>query len=77
MMRPLIEEFRRNPLFWLLVLAPVVLLAHAVNRDAHTLTSSEDPSRNLARAAEYVDKLSYGSKPRRSAWSNSPPILTG
>src|SRR5260370_21541754 len=36
-MRPLIEDIRRNPLFWLLVLVPVVLLAHAVNPDAHTL----------------------------------------
>jgi Ca2+:H+ antiporter len=36
-MRPLIEDIRRNPLFWLLVLVPVVLLAHAVNPDSHTL----------------------------------------
>jgi hypothetical protein len=40
---------------------PVVLLDHAVNRDARRLTFSEDPSPNLARGA--VDKLSYGSKP--------------
>jgi Ca2+:H+ antiporter len=36
-MRPLIEDIRRNPLFWLLVLVPVVLLAHAVSPEAHTL----------------------------------------
>src|SRR5690348_2043576 len=36
-MRPLIDDIRRNPLFWLLVLVPVVLLAHAVSPEAHTL----------------------------------------
>src|SRR6266404_2835648 len=36
-MRPLIEDIRRNPLLWLLVLVPVVLLAHAISPEAHTL----------------------------------------
>jgi Ca2+:H+ antiporter len=36
-MRPLIDDIRRNPLLWLLVLVPVVLLAHAVSPEAHTL----------------------------------------
>jgi Ca2+:H+ antiporter len=36
-MRPLIEDIRRNPLFWLLVLVPVVLLAHALSPESHTL----------------------------------------
>ncbi|MFB9262408.1 hypothetical protein ACFFWD_04370 [Bradyrhizobium erythrophlei] len=36
-MRPLIEDIRRNPLLWLLVLVPVVFLAHAARPDAHTL----------------------------------------
>ena len=36
-MRLLIEDIRRNPLLWLLVLVPVVLLAHAISPEAHTL----------------------------------------
>jgi Ca2+:H+ antiporter len=36
-MRPLIEDIRRNPLLWLLVLVPAVLLAHAISPEAHTL----------------------------------------
>ncbi|WP_454624856.1 calcium/proton exchanger [Bradyrhizobium cenepequi] len=36
-MNPLIKDIRRNPLLWLLVLVPVVLLVHAANPDAHTL----------------------------------------
>src|SRR5215475_8260984 len=36
-MRPLINEIRRNPLLWLLVLVPVVLIAQALKPEAHTL----------------------------------------
>ncbi len=36
-MKPLLKEFRRNPLLWLLALVPVVLVAAKVAPAAHTL----------------------------------------
>src|SRR5258707_11239772 len=36
-MNPLLEEIRRTPLFWLLVLVPVVLVAQVLKPEAHTL----------------------------------------
>ena len=36
-MSPLLEEIWHNPLLWLLVLVPVVLVAQALNPEAHTL----------------------------------------
>jgi Ca2+:H+ antiporter len=36
-MNPLLEEIRRTPLFWLLVLVPVVLVAQLLRPEAHTL----------------------------------------
>ena len=36
-MTPLLEEIRRTPLLWLLVLVPVVLLAQFLKPEAHTL----------------------------------------
>ena len=36
-MATLLSELRRNPLLWLLVLVPVVLVAHALEPDAHTM----------------------------------------
>jgi Ca2+:H+ antiporter len=36
-MKPLIEDIRRSPLLWLLVLVPGVFLTHAVSPEAHTL----------------------------------------
>ena len=36
-MTPLLKEIRHNPLLWLLVLVPVVLLAEALRPDSHTL----------------------------------------
>jgi Ca2+:H+ antiporter len=36
-MTPLVDEIRRSPLLWLLVLVPVVLIAEGVAPAAHTL----------------------------------------
>jgi Ca2+:H+ antiporter len=36
-MRPLIHEIRRNPMLWLLVFVPVVLVVEKVKPNAHTL----------------------------------------
>ena len=36
-MRPLLEEIRRNPLLWLLVFVPIVLLMDKVKPESHTL----------------------------------------
>jgi Ca2+:H+ antiporter len=36
-MKALLKEIRHNPLLWLLVFVPVVLLAAKVKHDAHTL----------------------------------------
>src|SRR6202047_4230012 len=36
-MKPLIEDIRRSPLLWLLILVPGVFLAHAVSPESHTL----------------------------------------
>jgi Ca2+:H+ antiporter len=36
-MAPLLKEIRHNPLLWLLVLVPVVLIAQVVKPEAHTL----------------------------------------
>ncbi len=36
-MKPLIDDIRRNPLFWLLALVPVVLLAQTAWPESHTL----------------------------------------
>jgi Ca2+:H+ antiporter len=35
-MRPLIHEIRRNPLLWLLVFVPIVLIVERTNPEAHT-----------------------------------------
>ena len=35
-MRPLLHEIRRNPLLWLLVFVPVVLVVEWTNPEAHT-----------------------------------------
>jgi Ca2+:H+ antiporter len=35
--KPLLQEIRRNPLLWLLVFVPVVLMAHRLGPQAHTL----------------------------------------
>ena len=34
---PLLKEIRHNPLLWLLVLVPVVLVAQVVKPEAHVL----------------------------------------
>ncbi len=36
-MNQLLKEIRRNPLFWLLVFVPAVLILHQLKSDAHTL----------------------------------------
>jgi Ca2+:H+ antiporter len=36
-MGPLLKEIRHNPLLWLLIFVPVVLAAHKLKPDAHTL----------------------------------------
>jgi Ca2+:H+ antiporter len=36
-MKPLLEEFRHNPLLWLLILVPVVLVAQVAAPESHTL----------------------------------------
>lgn len=36
-MNPLLKEIRRNPLLWLLAFVPVVLAAHALKPESHTL----------------------------------------
>jgi Ca2+/H+ antiporter len=36
-MNALLKELRSNPLLWLLVLVPVVLVAHKLKPDAHTM----------------------------------------
>jgi Ca2+:H+ antiporter len=36
-MSPIISEIRHRPLLWLLVFVPIVLLAHVLKPDAHTL----------------------------------------
>jgi len=35
-MRKLLHEIRRNPLLWLLVFVPIVLIAERTNPEAHT-----------------------------------------
>ena len=36
-MKPLIQEIRRNPVLWLLVFVPVVLVLEKMKPDSHTL----------------------------------------
>src|SRR5437868_12355970 len=36
-MHPLLQEIRHNRLLWLLVFVPVLLVAHAIRPEAHTL----------------------------------------
>src|ERR1041385_2665318 len=36
-MHPLLQEIRHNRLLWLLAVVPVLLVAHAIKPDAHTL----------------------------------------
>src|SRR4026209_1344848 len=36
-MGPLLKEIRHNPLLWLLIFVPVVLVAHKLKPEAHTL----------------------------------------
>jgi Ca2+:H+ antiporter len=36
-MRPLLHQIRRNPLLWLLVFVPVILIVHHLSPQAHTL----------------------------------------